>query len=347
MWEILFILLCIVFSAVLAGVEISFVSVSKTLLRHLARQGDNKASKLLKLKEKPERTLSTIQIGITLFASLTAAVGGAAAGINIVPILSETFQLSLPVAEIIAILLVVAPITYLSVVIGEITPKALALRNPYLFATLGTPILQVLSKLFFPIVRICEKSTKTLLKIISLQKEQDQEKEYHEYEKLLAGYRTLPKKGKEYMLNLSNIQEITVEDILLEWDKVDYVTLDGDFYEILEKIISSGHTRMPVVKTEQVVGLINTKEILALARCKDTNWEKLMHPPVNFKKTSSLLDALNILQDRRVHMGIVEGDQGTPIGVVTIEDIMEEILGEIYDEDDEGSLQQILKRKKV
>jgi magnesium and cobalt exporter, CNNM family len=346
MWEILFIFLCIVLNAVLAGIEIAFVSVNKTFLRHRVKQGDYKAKRLLALKEKPERTLSTIQIGITLLASLTAAVGGAAAGINIIPILHETFQISLPVAEIIAILLVVTPITYFSVVIGEITPKALALRNPYFFATLGTPILIRLSNFFYPIVRLCEKSTKMLLEMIPLQKtqERDREKEYHEYEKLLTSYHGLPQKGKEYMINLSKIQEKTVEDILLKWDEVDYVSTDQELHEIVEKIISSGHTRMPVVDNGQVVGLINTKEILAFSRCKDINWRKLMHTPVYFKKDSSPIDSLNTLQGKRIHMGIVEGDHNIPIGIITIEDIIEEVLGEIYDEDDRGSLQRILGR---
>jgi len=347
MWEILFIVLCIFLNAILAGIEIAFVSVNKTLLRYRAKQGDETARKLLELKEKPERTLSTIQIGITLFGSLTAAVGGAAAGINIIPFLHENYQISLPVAEIMAILFVVTPITYFSVVIGEITPKALALRNPYFFATLGTPILKTLSKLLYPIVRLCEKSTKILLERIPLQKQQqqDKEKEYHEYEKLLTSYRRLPQKGKEYMINLSNIQEKTVEDILLDWDKVDYVSIDQDLHEIMDKIISSGHTRMPVVKTGQVIGVINTKEILAFSRSKDTNWEKLVHTPVKFKKNISPLDSLNTLQSNRVHMGIVEGDHNKPIGIITIEDIIEEVLGEIYDEDDEGSLQRILRKR--
>ena len=340
MWEILFITLCIVLNAVLAGIEIAFVTVNKTLLRHRARQGDDKARSLLELKEKPERTLSTIQIGITLLASLTAAVGGAAAGINIVPILNETLQFSLPVAEIIAIIFVVIPITYLSVVVGEITPKAWALRNPYFLATLSTPILKTLSKFLYPVAMLCEKSTKVLLEIIPLRNAQevDREEEYHEYEKLLTSYHRLPPKGKEYMINLSNIEEKNLGDILLEWDEVDYVSTNQDLHEIVEKIISSGHTRMPVVTTGKVVGLINTKEVLAFSRCQNTNWKKLMHDPIKFKKNASLLDSLNILQGKRVHMGIVEGDHNMPIGIVTIEDIIEEVLGEIYDEDDKGSL---------
>ena len=348
MWELLFIFLCIAFNAILAGIEIAFISVSKAPLRNLSEQGDKKAENLLKLKEKPERTLSTIQVGITLLGSLTAAIGGAAAGINIIPLLHETFQFSLPVSEVLAILLVVAPITYLSVVIGEITPKSLAIRNPYFFARLGTPILRGLATLFYPVVRLCEHSTKMLLKIIPLKKiiGSDLDKEHYEYEKLFMSYYRLPKKGKEYIINLSKIQEKTIKDLLLKWDKVDYVTTDYNLDNVLEKIISTGHTRMPVVKEGKVTGVINTKEILAFSRGQDTNWSKLIRPPIKFKQNSSPLDSLSILQDKRVHMGIVESDNGSPVGIITIEEIIEEVLGEIYDEDDKGSLQRILKRKK-
>lgn len=344
MWEIVFILFCIILNAFFAGIEIAFVSVDKILVKQRAKEGDKKAIKLLQLKEMPERTLSTIQIGTTLLGSLTAAVGGAAAGISLLPVLEETFKLSLPVAEIIAVLLVVVPITYLSVVIGEITPKSLALKNPYFFASLGVPILSALGTFLYPVVRLCEKSTKILLKMIPFHriKEGNGERKFYEYEELLTSYRKLPQKGKEYMVNLSNIQDKAVEDIMLGWDQVDYVTVSQGLDEIVEKIISSGHTRMPVVDSGRVIGLINTKEILAFSRGKDSNWIKLMRTPVKFKRDAFLLDSLNVLQGKQVHMGIVEGRDHKPVGVITIEDIIEEVLGEIYDEDDRGSLQRIL-----
>ncbi len=345
MWTLLIIILCIALNAALAGIEIAVVSVNKSLVRHHAKQGDRKAKRLLELKEKPERTLSTIQVGITLLATLTAAIGGTEAGLKMVPLIHETFQISLSLAEIVAIVVVVIPITYFTVVVGEITPKAIAIRNPYFFATLGTPILNLLRKFLYPIVKLCESSTKALLKAIPLKKmqESEQDKEYLEYETLLSSYYRLPKKGKEYMVNLAKIQEKTLEEILLDWNQVEFVTTDQNLDALIEKIISSGHTRMPVVENGHVVGLINTKEVLALSRSDEVDWKKLMRVPVKFKKDDSLLFPLNVLQNRRIHMGVVVNDSNQPVGIVTIEDIIEEVLGEIYDEDDRGSLQRILK----
>jgi len=344
MWEILFVAFCILLNAVLAGVEIAFITVDKALLKQRAQEGDERAQGLLELKKRPERTLSTIQIGITLLAALSAAVGGAAAGINIMPLLQDTFGMSKTVSEITSVLLVVAPIAYLSIVVGEITPKALALRSPYFFASFGTVILNLLNRLLLPLVKLCEKSTKGLLKLIPMQNVEEGvgEKRYREYENLLASYRLLPRKGKEYMFNLGEIRKKRVKDILLEWSEVGCVSADLELSEIVEKTIASGHTRFPVLKEGRVVGLINTKEILALTKSRIGDWRDLMHPPVVFKKEASLLDALAVLQNRHVHMGIVEGEEGAPLGIVTIEDIIEEVLGEIYDEDDSGSLQRIL-----
>lgn len=336
MWTIVIIIFCIVLNAVLAGIEIAFISVNKTLLRHRAKAGGRKAQKLLELKERPERTLSTIQLGITLLSALSAVIGGASAGLTIVPVLQDLFNISVAFAEILSVAFVVVPITYFIVVIGEITPKALAIRNPYLFATLGVPILQTLTKFLYPIVTLCERSTKWLLRMIPLDNLQATEGElkYRESEKILTGYYKLPDKGKEYMINLTIIQEKTVEHILLDWSEVEYVYSNYTLEELVDKTIATGHTRMPVVEDGYVIGVINTKEVLTLFEKRDTHWKKIIHDPLRLRTDSSPLHTLHALQKRRVHLGVVEDLNGLPIGIVTMEDIIEEILGEIYDEDD-------------
>jgi len=344
MWTISIILICIGLNAILAGIEIAFIAVNKSVLRSRASQGVRQAKELLKFKENPEKTLSTIQIGITLLAALSAAVGGAAAGLNIVPFLQDTAGLEQGAAELISLMFVVFPITYLSVVIGEITPKALAIRNPLYFAMLGLPVLRSLNIVLYPLARLCELSTKALLRQFP---KRNKQKEDDEYEKVLSGYYKLPQKGKEYMINLGKIEDIGLNRMLVKWRDVDYITVNQKLESVETKILSSGHTRMPVVDNERVVGVINTKEILAFAKNSDTSdWKNLVHKPIIFSLTASPLDSLNVLQKSHGHMAIIEDSDHKPVGIVTIEDIIEEVLGEIYDEDDEGSLRKILQKKK-
>ncbi|GAB4231103.1 MAG: hemolysin family protein [Chlamydiales bacterium] len=344
MWTILIIVTCILLNAAFAGVEIAFVSVNKALIKSYANRGDEKAKNLLDLKERPERTLSTIQIGITLLGALSAAVGGTAAGLEIVPLLKEHLNISATFAESLAILLVVVPITYLSVVIGEIVPKSLAIRKPYYIASRGAFPLIIFSNILHPFVRICEISTKKVLDWLPFKGAEFEKGRESEYEKILSGYRDLSQKGREYMINLFEIQETKLGEILLDWNQVDYLNKEQSIEEVEEKIIASGHTRMPVIEDDKVIGMINSKEILALTKKGDKNWTQLIHDPILFNSDDSPIPSLNTMQRKRMHMGIVVNENRSPLGIVTIEDIVEEILGEIYDEDDQGSLRRILNR---
>lgn len=336
MWAVLIIFICVGLNAILAGIEVAFVSVNKAMVSHQAKAGSQRAKQLIILRKNPEKSLSTIQIGITLLASLSSAVGGSTAGLKILPFLKASLPISELFAEIIAIIFVVIPITFISVVFGEITPKVLAFRSPYYYATLGTPLLNIISKFFYPAVKLCESSTKILLKLLNKKDRHEfgKKKKTEEYERILTGYQKLTQKGKKYLVNLCKIEEKTIEDILLTWDKVQCVTIDQTLKQIEKTIIESGHTRMPVLEKKKTVGIINSKEILVLLKKGDPNWQKLIHDPIIIKKNTALLQALNILQKNKSHMGIVLDSKKTPLGVVILEDIIEEVFGQIYDEDD-------------
>ncbi len=152
MFEFIVIIICLLINAVLAGSETAFIAVSKPTLRVLVRQGHEKAKLLLQLRENPERTLSIIQIGITFVGAFAAAIGGAGAEENISPLLSQHFGIGDTLAEVLAIFLIVIPLTYASVVLGELVPKTLALRRSMSIAFLTVPWLNLTSRFIDPIV---------------------------------------------------------------------------------------------------------------------------------------------------------------------------------------------------
>lgn len=336
MWTVLIIIFCIFMNAILSGMEIAFVSVNKALVKVKADKGNSRAKKLLHFKERPEKALSAIQIGITLLATLSSAVGGVAAGLKISPFFKMSFGIPELMSELLAIIFVVIPISFFSVVFGEISPKILAMRYPYFFSIQGIPLLSFFSRFLYPAVKLCEISTKGFLKLFPVKKgtKLSQKNKSKEYERVLTGYQKLPQKGKEYIVNLCRIEKKTVKDIMLALNEIDFININQNHKDVESKIISSGHTRLPVLKEGKILGIINTKEILASFRNTNTDWKKLIHPPIVFEENASLLSTLHTLQRNKSHMGIVQNINKKSIGIVIIEDILEEVFGQIYDEDD-------------
>lgn len=341
--EVLIIAACLVLNGLLAAVEMAFVSVGKPLLRQLARGGDKEAQKILFLREAPERTLSVIQIGITLVASVSAAVGGASAYESLSPILHEKYGLTGVAAHIIAMSLVVVPLTYFNVLLGELVPKTLALRHPLQIMLRATRWLIAIEKLLNPFVTALEWSTQKVLSVLSLRKIKGENTDAAISETIELG--GLSSQTRQYVINLVNIEHKRVCDVLVPWDQVIYVRHNQTMDEVESIILHSGHTRLPVMLNGAVIGIINTKEFMALRASGQDAWGTLIRPALRVQESDTLFRAFRAMQEIRSHLSIVfsKSDQGNRItGIVTMEDIFEEFIGEIYDEDDDSRLRRIL-----
>jgi putative hemolysin len=341
MIETLIIVLCLFVNALLAGAEMAFVAVSKPGLRDLVRQGHKKAELLLKLREHPERTLSVIQIGITMVAALAGAVGGAGAEEVLSPSIETWLGVTEATADTIAIGIVVLPLTYFTVVVGELVPKTLALRHALTFALGVTPWLSLFDKILGPLVTVLEWSTKQLLKMLTLWPKRDAGADVGEAIEDTVEIGALSKEHRQSVLNFVDLERKRVQDIYLAWDRVIAVNIEQSAADVQAAVVMSGHTRLPVLRGSAVAGVLNTKEFIALHSAGGENWTSLVRPVVELQATTPLLTGLKLLQDRRHHMGIVYAGQ-TRLGIVTLEDILEEVVGDIYDEDDEGTLTRIL-----
>jgi len=339
MSELAIVVICLVFNALLAGAEMAFVAVNRPSLRELVRQGHRKADVLLRLREKPERTLAVVQIGITLVAALAGAVGGAGAEEQLSPLL-EKLGLNENTADTAAIGLVVIPLTYLTVVVGELVPKTLALKHSLAFALGIAPWLSFFDRVLGPLVTLFEWSTRALLTLFRV-KTGGQTVRGEEAQQGTVELGLLSSQHRQYVMNLVDLERKRVRDIFLPWKHV--VTLDVHLSarEVETRILASGHTRLPVLDGETLVGILNAKEFFALRASGAENWPSLLRAAVQLQEHMPLLSGLRVLQEHRVHMGIVYSD-GTRLGIVTLEDILEEVVGEIYDEDDDGALKAIL-----
>lgn len=330
MLEITVIGICLLINAILSCIEMAFVTVSKPHLRKLSTKHDLAATKLLQLKEHPERVLSVLQIGITLVGAVSAAVGGAGAEEYLSPLLQEALHLQSETADTISILAVVIPLTYLSVVIGELVPKTLALRFPLRLARIGVFPLIILNKAFYPAVYFLEISTKLMILPLALLFRHEKTSEQTNSVDL----DNLTESHKQYVMNLISVDKRRVKDILVPWQSVTKVLQSAHHTEVLDLIRKARHTRIPVVDDQDnPLGVLHAKEFISEVEVTKLNWNELIRPLIKLPAEENILSALKFLQSQKSHMAVIQ-KKDQILGVVTLEDIFEEVVGDIYDEDD-------------
>ncbi|MDN3507076.1 MAG: hemolysin family protein [Simkaniaceae bacterium] len=325
MWQIIVITVCLVLNALIAATEFAFIAVGKPRLKKLAAEGSASAARVLTLREKPERTLSILQLGITFIGTIAAAFGGVEIGGRLTTWLHTQHGFSEVLAQVLAILIFVVPYTYINVVLSELLPKSLALRNPKWVIFHFDRALVFFDKLLSPVISLLEKSTHLSMKLFFswVGHEESGGEDYIAVTKLL----------RPYMLKLAKIERQVVADVMIPWTEVDTLAKEASIDEVKELILRTGHTRIPIVEKEKPRGVLLSKKFMAFYEKKDPNWQVLEQPVITLEEKSSLVHGLRVMQKARSHMSVVmRGDR--PLGIVTIEDILEEVVGEIYDEDD-------------
>ncbi len=336
MIETFLIILCIMLNGLLSGAETSLIAINRYTLREMASSGREKVALLLRLRENPERTLSVTQIGITFISAFAAAIGGAGAEGQLAPWLEETLHISNTGAELISIITIVVIITYFSVVFGELVPKTLALKKPLSIGLMVAPWLYYIEKIIFPLVIIFEWSTRKVVESIPFSTYEEKDDFNHQ-----DPLESISEENRQYIINVVRLERTTVLNAYIPWEQVDYVQYDASFEDVEKIIISSGHTRLPVLHGEELKGILNTKQFFALREIGKREWKSLIKESSSLQEDMPILAALRLLQQSRSHMAAVyRGSER--IGIITLEAILEEIVGDIYDENDDGIILKIL-----
>lgn len=338
MVTILIIALCLFLNGIFSAFEMAYVSIESDRLSDLA-DNNAKLRNLEQWKKNPERIFSIIQIGITFVAGLAAVVGGTKAAEFLVPILIRNYDFSSQLAHIFSILLIVLPLTYLNVVFGELLPKAIALRRPEKVLKLIHPVIVMMNKILSPIVTALENSTSFLLKLLSLSSRVGNQPPKQVHIENLEDFH------QRYVLNLVGLKGKKNRDIVVPWERVIKINYGDSEKEVEEKITSSRHTRLPVTGDGEVVGLLHTKEFQSLPEDKSMPWQSIMRPILKLRPEEKVLKTFNDMQSTQNHMAVVEGDEEIPLGIITMENIIEQIMGDIEDEDDDDRMRRIIERK--
>jgi len=336
--ELLIIVALTLMNGFFAGAEIALITIRPTRLNELVEAGNRSARAAAALRALPERFLATTQIGMTVVGATAAALGGA----------TLAAQLAVPIARIpvagryahgIALALVVAGISYLAIVLGELIPKSLALRNAERYALIAARPLAALAKVARPVIWVLTRSSNALLRPFGDQTTFTEARHSPEELQALVGEAaragTVDRRAGEIATRAIQFGETKVSAVMVPRQRIVAVAKNATADELRHIALEEGHARMPVYEgsLDNIVGYMTVKDVLALA------WEGKLIVPADLVRTAhfvpemtSAAQVLQDLQQRRSHMAIVVDEHGTVAGIVTLEDLIEELVGEIYSE---------------
>ncbi len=336
------IFLLILANGFFAAAEIAVIATRGTRTDPAGRRGARSTAALARLKNEPDRFLATVQIGITFVGTLASAIGGAGATQLLKPHLQS---LPIPYAETwgnyAAILIAVLPIVYLSLVLGELVPKSLALRYSERIAFFVALPIDTISRSTSFLVTILTRSSNTVLRLFG--GKETGTASFVSEEEVKALIREGTAKGifdeteKELIHSVFDFVDTPVRAVMVPRTEIHAIDIRTEPADILLNFVDSGFSRLPVYENDldQIMGIVYNKDILrAMQANEPIDLPGMMHPPFFVPSSLPISQLLKDLQRRRMALAMVVNEYGEVEGLATLEDIIEEIVGEIRDEYD-------------
>ena len=334
--EIFAIGVLILLNGILAMSEIAVISSRKIKLQKMSQEGNKGADITLELLESPNQFLSAVQIGITLIGILAGAFGGATVSIYLNNYLSS-FSILAPYSDTLSIIIVVLIITYFSLVVGELVPKRIGLNNPEKISVKIARPLKILSKITSPVVSLLSISTDSLLRLIGSKKESSDKVTEDEIKLLIkegleAG--TVEKEEEDIIKRVFRLDQQKVGSLITPKTEIIWLDLDDPLEEVGKQIIESERSIFPVGRDElnNFLGVVQTKDILgSILNGEKITIESNLKEPLVIPETLPVLDVLNLFKENKnyVHMAMVVDEYGSIEGLITLNDILEALVGDI------------------
>ncbi len=330
----------ILLNGVFAGAEIALVSVRPTRLAELADAGSGGAAAALRLKADPERLLATVQVAISLVSAGAGAFGGAAFASDLAPLLARYEPLAGASHEI-ALVLVVAVIAYLSLVLGELVPKSIALRGADRYALLAARPIEWLAVLARPAVWFLMRSSNSVLRVIGDHTSFVEGRISREELSAIVDDATeragVDPEAGEIASRALDLSELTAQDVMVHRRLVVALPEDSTVEQLRKALLDDGHRRVPIYgqNIDDVKGYVSWRDVLErLWSGAPIDVASILRPCWFVPDSTSAMDLLREMQKRRAHMAIVVDEHGGTAGIVTLEDLLEELVGEIESEHD-------------
>lgn len=340
--QFLIIIVLTLINAFFASAELAIVSCNKTKIQTLAEEGNEKAKKLLNITKDQTRFLSTIQVGITLAGFFSSA----SAATTVSRVLGQRFlAFGIMYGHTIALILVTFILSFITLVFGELVPKRIALQNSEKVALFSAGTIEIFTKLTFPFVKLTSLATSLVLKLLGKYSEDVEEKiseeELKSYIKVSQEQGVINSAGEEMIVNIMEFDDRLAYEIMTPRTNIYMIDYDEFNKEMIKEILEKGFSRMPVYKenTDNIVGTLYIKDLFAeytKRNYKDISLDNILKEPYFVPETKKIDQLLKELQASKNYVAILIDEYGGFSGMVTVEDIVEEIVGEIEDEYDKN-----------
>ena len=340
-FEIVVIALLIALNGVFVAAEIALVTVRRSRIRQLSDEGDKRAKRVARMTERPGGLLATIQLGITFIGFLAAAFAGASIAGGLAEWLRDIGPLSAS-ADVLALLMVTLVVSLVTIVFGELVPKTLALAHAERYALAFARPVEMLGVILAPVVWVLTTTTHMVTRLLGVADAADEAISSEELRILIergSEQGTIEAEEEQMIGAVLELGEQRAHEVMVA--RVDMVSLpvSASLGEIVETIVSEGHSRIPVYEEniDNIIGMLYAKDLLPYLVGDDRppSIRRLLRTPLFVPESMLVDDLLRSLQRRRVHIAVVLDEHGGTAGLVTIEDLLEEIVGEIQDEYDE------------
>lgn len=340
--KVILIIVLIFVNAFFAASEMAFVSLNDTKLNRMAKNGNKKAEKIVKMLVNPSKFLATIQIGITLAGFLSSAFASESFASVIAPKLNELIPvLSLSAWNIVSIVVITIILSYFTLVFGELVPKRLAMKNSEKIAFFSIGIINAISVVTSPFVALLTFSTNTISRLFGVSEKEEKTVTEEEIRMMIdVGEEkgTIEEDERNMINNVFEFNDRIVSEIMIPRTDVVAVNNNISISEALKYLEDNRimYSRIPVYNEniDSIVGILHFKDLFYSDKSKDTNITRVMRTPYFVPESKPIDELFAELKRSRNLMAIVIDEYGGTAGIVTMEDILEEIVGEIYDEHD-------------
>lgn len=344
--QLLLQVILIFLNAFFAAAEIAVISLNASKLRKSAEDGDKTCARLLKLVEEPSGFLSTIQIGITLAGFLGSAFAADNfSGYLVDWVYKDLGFHSLPVSvlDTLSVIVITIILSYFTLIFGELVPKRIAMQKSFAIAKFVYRVVSFVALIMKPAVAFLSLSTNLVLKLFGMKTEAEEETVTEDEIRLMVELGeengSIDSDEKEWIQNVLEFNDTIVRNCMTHESEIIAISADATDEEITQLITESGTSRYPVYQNDlhDIIGVLNARTfLLSRANGEKTNIRKLLRPAYFIPETVHASTLFRDMQKQKLHIAIVVDEYGDTSGIVTLEDLVEEIFGNIYDEFDEN-----------
>lgn len=349
-WQLTLIFILLGLNAFFAASEIAIISLNDQKLRRQAESGDKKAELLYALIKEPSRFLATIQVGATLTSLLT----GAAATQSFAAVLARWLaRRGIPFSHLLALALITVILTYITLVVGELVPKRLAMQHSSRISRFSVSPLTILSRIAAPFIRFLSFSTNIVIRWLGGDPTFNEKNITEEEIRLMIDVGqekgAIRRDEREMIHNIFNFDNTHVSQVMTHRTEISGIPLSHSLIETAEYLAQVQYSRVPIYDEtiDHIIGVLHVKDLLPYLRSmhelKDFSLVTVMRQPLYVPETKKTHELLKELQRNKTHMAIVIDEYGGTAGIVTLEDLVEEIVGNIWDEYDveENEIEQL------